>query len=90
MIQSAVKNSSGTWVKGNGYMEYSFSLAGTDLVNAAALAFRWSMTCGNDIIQGHTDGGPGDGGPDVAEPATLGLLGLGLVGFGLVRRRRVA
>ncbi|MBV1889658.1 MAG: PEP-CTERM sorting domain-containing protein [Gammaproteobacteria bacterium] len=40
---------------------------------------HWTMSCGNDAIDGHVS---------VPEPATLPLLGLGFLGFALRKRSK--
>lgn len=55
----------------------SFNATGLDLSNVDA---HWTMSCGNDNING--------GFSVVPEPSLLSLLGLGLLGLGFVRRRK--
>jgi len=43
------------------------------------LAFHWTMTCGNDVIEGQTS--------PVPEPASMLLFGAGLIGLAGLRRR---
>ena len=43
------------------------------------LGFHWTMTCGNDVIEG---------GAPVPEPATMFLLGSGLIGLAAVGRKK--
>ena len=55
----------------------SFDMAGLGWGDDFILDAHWTMSCGNDAIDGHTS---------VPEPAGLSLLALGLMGF--IRRKR--
>ena len=71
---------------GIAYIIYNFVLADigiTDPNGAINLGFHWTMTCGNDVIEGGVDSGPGN---EVPEPGIVLLFGLGLLGLGLRRR----
>lgn len=72
--------------QGGDFLEFIFDVSGTDLATAEQIAFHWTMSCANDVIQGlarfPTTTTP--------EPAALGLLGLGLFGMGYARRRKKA
>ncbi len=79
---------SGTWsiIDAPGEMdELRFSLSAVALGNAGLLSFltnqlglHWTMTCGNDVIEGQTP-----------EPSTMFLLGAAVLG-GISRRRKAA
>ncbi len=74
----------------NGYKTYYrkivLNLANVSGVSSADdVDVHWTMSCGNDEIDGHIIGGN-----PVPEPTTIALLGIGLAGFGggYLRRRR--
>ncbi|TVO73483.1 PEP-CTERM sorting domain-containing protein [Sedimenticola selenatireducens] len=75
----------GSWSVGSGVVSFSFNVSSLNLSDPAQLAFRWAMTCANDIISGVAYG-PG-GNHQVPEPAILALFLSGLVGFGVMRKR---
>lgn len=66
------------------FISYTFNYANLGLQAGDTLGFRWSETCGNDIIQGSltVPAAP------VPEPETYAMLGLGLAAIALARRRR--
>ena len=52
-----------------------------------SLSAHWTMSCGNDAIDGHTPVPP----TSVSEPSMMALMGVGLLGLlggGIARRRR--
>lgn len=77
------------WSAGNGKISFAFDVAGTYLESANQIAFRWAMTCANDIIEGmvkvHTPKPP----TQVPEPGTILLMLLGLAGISY-RRKLIA
>ena len=78
----------GSWY---GTISFSFDTTGTALETANQIAFRWAMSCANDIIEGLVsisgDGG-GGGGTTVPEPQTLLLMLLGLAGITYRRKNQ--
>ncbi|WP_138381077.1 hypothetical protein [Luteithermobacter gelatinilyticus] len=66
------------------YLEFIFDVSGTSLATANQIAFHWTMSCANDIIEGvkHFNG------TTVSEPAVMSLLLAGVAGL-LYRRRRL-
>jgi len=68
-----------------GKLSLSFDVTGTDLATANQIAFRWAMTCANDIIEGLASFDtqsprPGDG-TTVPEPSTIILMLLAMAGL---------
>lgn len=66
------------------YLQFVFDVSGTGLATATQIAFHWTMSCANDIIEGEVNFAG-----KVPEPAALGLLLLGLTGVGVARRRKL-
>lgn len=73
---------------GYGKVSFSFDVTGTALATANQIAFRWSMTCANDIIEGLASFAPqpGGGSTTVPEPSTVVLMLLAMAG--LIYRRK--
>ncbi|MFC7048142.1 PEP-CTERM sorting domain-containing protein [Emcibacter nanhaiensis] len=65
------------------YLEFAFDVSGTSLATASQIAFHWTMSCANDIIEGMVEFRP----PQVSEPAIFGLLLAGLGGIAYRRRK---
>ncbi|MFQ3194272.1 MAG: hypothetical protein ACI9N3_001090 [Colwellia sp.] len=73
---------------GYGKVSFSFDVSGTALATANQIAFRWAMTCANDIIEGVASFTPqGGGSTPVPEPETIVLMLLAMAGF--TYRRKV-
>ncbi|MBA6232125.1 MULTISPECIES: PEP-CTERM sorting domain-containing protein [unclassified Colwellia] len=73
-----------TW-NGYGKVSFSFDVSGTALATANQIAFRWAMTCANDIIEGVASFSGGS--TPVSEPRTIVLMLLAMAGF--TYRRKV-
>ncbi|PHZ84486.1 PEP-CTERM sorting domain-containing protein [Paremcibacter congregatus] len=70
---------------GGNFLEFVFDVSGTDLASAEQIAFHWTMSCANDVIEGVVNLAQATRTP---EPFAAGLLLVGLGGFSLLRRRR--
>jgi len=69
-----------------GVVSFSFDIGALNLQDPAQLAFRWAMTCANDIVSGVAYA-PGDSN-GVPEPTVLALMLAGLAGVGFTKKRR--
>ena len=70
-----------------GKISFSFDVAGTALATAHQIAFRWAMTCANDIIEGMaslSNTPP----PSIPEPQTILLMLMGLFGLSMSQKRK--
>ncbi|MBA6352330.1 MULTISPECIES: PEP-CTERM sorting domain-containing protein [unclassified Colwellia] len=72
---------------GYGKVSFSFDVANTALATANQIAFRWAMTCANDIIEGVASFAPPKDTIAVPEPQTFVLMLLAM--FGLIYRRKI-
>jgi hypothetical protein len=69
---------SGTDVDTDDYLRFAFTM---DLSGVSELGFHWTMTCGNDVIEGKAP-------VPNPEPSTVLLLGSSVVGFAILRLRK--
>ncbi len=76
-------NSAGSVGK-NFYRQISFDLNDLGVGSVDQLDLHWTMSCGNDAIDGHFTDVPD---PDIPVPGSAPLLGLGLIGLLAGRRR---
>lgn len=68
--------------RGLNYKSISFDISALNMKPEYLIGLHWTMSCGNDVIEGAFDPGI------VPEPSTVILLGLGLLGvFGIGRKR---
>ena len=65
------------------YLEFIFDVTGTELASAQQIAFHWTMSCANDVIEGVVNFGN-----KVSAPALVSLFLLGLGGIAFTRRQR--
>jgi len=76
----------GSWSVGADTISFSFNLGSLGLTDPTQLAFRWAMSCANDIVSGVAH--KPDGSTSVPEPTIITLMLAGIAGFGAIRRRR--
>lgn len=74
------------WSAGNGKISFTFDVANTALATANQIAFRWAMSCANDIIEGLVSVRDPDNQTTVPEPQTLLLMLLGMAGIAYRRK----
>ena len=83
---SAGENSLGTgeWVNHDTYLRISLDMTniGWDWTGQSDLGLHWTMSCGNDVIEGKVPA-------PVPEPATMLLFGTGLIGMAVVGRKKI-
>ncbi len=75
----------GSWY---GTISFSFDVAGTALASANQIAFRWAMSCANDIIEGLVSVDSPDNSTPVPEPQTLLLMLLGMAGIAYRKKQQ--
>ncbi|WP_448566340.1 PEP-CTERM sorting domain-containing protein [Thalassotalea ganghwensis] len=90
--------SASTWSVGNwaynkngidyGAISFSMDVSGTALATANQIAFRWAMSCANDIIEGFASATPSGGGTPIPEPQSMLLMLLGLLGLAYKKRAK--
>jgi hypothetical protein len=76
---SVVSGGTASYVEDEGIYRISFWIPGGDNWETKELGFHWTMTCGNDVIEGKVS--------PVPEPTTMLFLGLGLVALAGVGRK---
>jgi hypothetical protein len=82
LVRSLLSNQSGSGTAGGATSYYrivSFDLAGLGL--GPDMNLHWTMSCGNDVVNGA-------GTVSVPEPGSLALFAAGLFGLGFMRRTR--
>jgi hypothetical protein len=86
-LDDYIASSGGSAGRDGDYYAMSFDISelGLDANNFKA-GLHWTMTCGNDVIEGLID--PASAG--VPEPSTVLLLGLGVIGVFVVGRRKAS
>ena len=83
MAGNVTSGTAGTWsVVDGSTVSFSIDLTGTALEDTA-VAFHWTMSCGNDVIE-DAIGPPSE----IPVPASIWLMGSGLLGLVSFARRR--
>lgn len=72
-----------------GLVNFNFDVAGTALESANQIAFRWAMSCANDIIEGMVSHRANKPPVNVPEPKTWVLLLLGILAITYKRNQLV-
>ncbi len=61
----------------------SIDLAGLGFGSQLELDAHWTMSCGNDVLEGHVSA-------EVPEPSTIPMLGLGVLLLAALKRKKIA
>ncbi len=68
------------------FLNFTFSTSSFN--DPTQIAFRWAMTCANDVVAGVAYKPTGGGSNGIPEPTIIALMLAGLAGVGFTRRRR--